>query len=169
MPNPSDTDRRFTHSVSLAASTMQIQLLDHLIMGAPADGRASYFSFKEAGRSSSHNAEPYWFRTAWTQRSEQLRSGIAPPLKLCYMSPLSHGRLLLPALRFTWRTTDGSSTPNRWPVMSLREQPNSTTGQRTKLHLARSSESGCDVRWKTTSENDLRHDHPANRPRDFCC
>jgi DNA repair protein RadC len=38
-----------THAVSLAATTMQIQLLDHLIMGAPADGRAGYFSFKEAG------------------------------------------------------------------------------------------------------------------------
>jgi DNA repair protein RadC len=33
----------------LAATTMQIQLLDHLIMGGPADGRAGYFSFKEAG------------------------------------------------------------------------------------------------------------------------
>jgi DNA repair protein RadC len=46
---PSDTDRRLTRSVSLAASTMQIQFLDHLIMGAPADCRAGYFSFKEAG------------------------------------------------------------------------------------------------------------------------
>ena len=26
---------------------MQIQFLDHLIMGAPAEGRAGYFSFKE--------------------------------------------------------------------------------------------------------------------------
>ena len=39
-----------------------------------------------------------------------------------------------PASRFTWKTTDGSSTPSRWPAMSLREQPNSTTGQRTRLH-----------------------------------
>jgi RadC-like JAB domain len=46
---PSDTDLRLTRSVSLAASTMQIQFLDHLIMGAPADCRAGYFSFKEAG------------------------------------------------------------------------------------------------------------------------
>jgi DNA repair protein RadC len=45
---PSDADRRLTRA-SLAATTMQIQLLDHLIMGAPADGRAGYFSFKEAG------------------------------------------------------------------------------------------------------------------------
>jgi DNA repair protein RadC len=47
--NPSNADRRLTHSVSLAATTMQIQFLDHLIMGAPAEGRAGYFSFKEAG------------------------------------------------------------------------------------------------------------------------
>jgi putative SOS response-associated peptidase YedK len=40
----------------------------------------------------------------------------------------------LPVSRFTWRTTDGSRTPNRRPAMSLREQRNSTTGQRTKLH-----------------------------------
>jgi hypothetical protein len=33
----------------MAASTMQIQFLDHLIIGAPAEGRAAYFSFKEAG------------------------------------------------------------------------------------------------------------------------
>jgi DNA repair protein RadC len=44
-------DRRLTRAASLAATTMQIQLLDHLIMGAPAeaDARAGYFSFKEAG------------------------------------------------------------------------------------------------------------------------
>jgi DNA repair protein RadC len=46
---PSDTDRRLTRAASLAATTMEIQLLDHLIRGAPADGRAGYFSFKEAG------------------------------------------------------------------------------------------------------------------------
>jgi hypothetical protein len=50
------------------------------------------------------------------------------------------------ASRFTWRTTDGSSTPSRWPDTSLREQPNSTTAQRTRLHSARWNESGCDVR-----------------------
>ena len=46
---PSDTDLRLTRAASLAATTMQIQLLDHLIMGASADGCAGYFSFKEAG------------------------------------------------------------------------------------------------------------------------
>jgi DNA repair protein RadC len=46
---PSDADRRLTRAANLAATTMQIQLLDHLIMGAPAESRAGYFSFKEAG------------------------------------------------------------------------------------------------------------------------
>jgi hypothetical protein len=38
------------------------------------------------------------------------------------------------ASRFTWRMTDGSSTPSRWRDMSLREQRSSTIGRRTKLH-----------------------------------
>ena len=49
MPHLATRTDRLTRAVSLAASTMQIQLLDHLIMGAPSDGRAGYFSFKEAG------------------------------------------------------------------------------------------------------------------------
>src|SRR5271165_3432372 len=60
----------------------------------------------------------------------------------------------LPASPFTWRTTDGSSTRSRWPDMSLREQPNSTTAQRTRLHSlhsVRSSGSGCDVRFLSCS------------------
>jgi DNA repair protein RadC len=32
-----------------AAELLQIKLLDHVIIGAPADGRQAYFSFKEAG------------------------------------------------------------------------------------------------------------------------
>jgi len=35
--------------------------------------------------------------------------------------------------QFTWKTTDGSSTPGRWPATSLRGQPSSTIGQRTRL------------------------------------
>jgi hypothetical protein len=38
-----------------------------------------------------------------------------------------------PASRFTWKTTDGSSTPSRWRDMSLHELPSSTTGPRTRL------------------------------------
>jgi hypothetical protein len=45
---PFRRSRALDRSVSLAASTMQIQFLDHLIKGAPADCRAGYFSFKEA-------------------------------------------------------------------------------------------------------------------------
>src|ERR1700760_2815481 len=40
--NPSDSDRRLTHSVNLASTAMQIRFLDHLIMGAPPDDRAGY-------------------------------------------------------------------------------------------------------------------------------
>jgi DNA repair protein RadC len=38
-----------TRTASLAATTMQIQLLDHLIMAPRPDGRGGYFSFKEVG------------------------------------------------------------------------------------------------------------------------
>jgi DNA repair protein RadC len=38
-----------TRSISAAANVMHIQMLDHVIIGAPADGRSGYFSFKEAG------------------------------------------------------------------------------------------------------------------------
>src|SRR4029077_17279076 len=39
-----------------------------------------------------------------------------------------------PGSQFTWRMRGGSSTPSRWPAMSLHEQPNCTNGQRTRLH-----------------------------------
>ena len=32
-----------------AAELLQIKLLDHVIIGSPGEGRAPYFSFKEAG------------------------------------------------------------------------------------------------------------------------
>ena len=32
-----------------AAELLQIKLLDHIIIGAPIEGRPGYFSFKEAG------------------------------------------------------------------------------------------------------------------------
>ena len=38
-----------------------------------------------------------------------------------------------PGSPFTWRTTDGWSTPSRWRDTSPREQPNFTIGQRTRL------------------------------------
>ena len=48
-PTPSNTDHRLTRRLAEAADLLQIKLLDHVIIGSPADGRAPYFSFKEAG------------------------------------------------------------------------------------------------------------------------
>jgi DNA repair protein RadC len=38
-----------TRRLAEAAELLQIKLLDHIIIGAPAEGRQAYFSFKEAG------------------------------------------------------------------------------------------------------------------------
>ena len=48
-PSPSQTDHSLTRRLSEAAELLQIKLLDHIIVGAPAEGRPPYFSFKEAG------------------------------------------------------------------------------------------------------------------------
>jgi DNA repair protein RadC len=48
-PSPSDADHRLTRRLAEAARIMQITLLDHIIIGAPAEGRRPYFSFREAG------------------------------------------------------------------------------------------------------------------------
>ena len=48
-PSPSQADHSLTRRLSEAAELLQIRLLDHIIIGAPAEGRAAYFSFKEAG------------------------------------------------------------------------------------------------------------------------
>ena len=48
-PSPSQADHSLTRRLADAAELMQIKLLDHVIIGAPAEGRESYFSFKEAG------------------------------------------------------------------------------------------------------------------------
>jgi hypothetical protein len=64
---------------------------------------------------------------AWAAiRKRARRPAFSPPLDV---TPGGQ-----PASPFTWRTTDGSSTPNRWRDTSPREQPNFTTGQRTRLH-----------------------------------
>ena len=47
--SPSQTDHSLTRRLAEAAELLQIKLLDHIIIGAPAEGRAGYFSFKEAG------------------------------------------------------------------------------------------------------------------------
>ncbi len=48
-PSPSSADHSLTRRLAEAAELMQIKLLDHIILGAPAENRAPYFSFKEAG------------------------------------------------------------------------------------------------------------------------
>ena len=47
--SPSQADHSLTRRLAEAAELLQIKLLDHIIIGAPADGNAGYFSFKEAG------------------------------------------------------------------------------------------------------------------------
>lgn len=47
--DPSEADRRFTTRVAEAAGLMQVKMVDHVIIGAPAAGRSGYFSFREAG------------------------------------------------------------------------------------------------------------------------
>ena len=48
-PSPSQADHSLTRRLAEAAELLQIKLLDHIIIGAPAEGRAPYFSFKETG------------------------------------------------------------------------------------------------------------------------
>ena len=48
-PSPSQSDHSLTRRLAEAAELLQIKLLDHIIIGGPADGRLPYFSFKEAG------------------------------------------------------------------------------------------------------------------------
>jgi DNA repair protein RadC len=48
-PSPSQADHSLTRRLREAAELLQIKLLDHVIIGAPAEGRLSYFSFKEMG------------------------------------------------------------------------------------------------------------------------
>lgn len=48
-PSPSQSDHSLTRRLAEAAELLQIKLLDHIIIGAPADNRSPYFSFKEAG------------------------------------------------------------------------------------------------------------------------
>ena len=48
-PSPSQSDVSFTRRMVEAANIMQIRLLDHIIIGAPARERCDYFSFREDG------------------------------------------------------------------------------------------------------------------------
>jgi DNA repair protein RadC len=48
-PAPSESDLRLTRRLVEGARLLQIQILDHVIVGQPASGRPGYFSFKESG------------------------------------------------------------------------------------------------------------------------
>jgi DNA repair protein RadC len=48
-PSPSQSDHSLTRRLVEVAELLQIKLLDHVIIGAPAEGCPPYFSFKEAG------------------------------------------------------------------------------------------------------------------------
>lgn len=47
--SPSEADMRLTRRIVEASRILQLQLMDHIIIGAPAPGRSEYFSFKQAG------------------------------------------------------------------------------------------------------------------------
>jgi DNA repair protein RadC len=48
-PAPSQSDNRLTRQLGEAAKLLQINLLDHIIIGLPDGDRHPYFSFREAG------------------------------------------------------------------------------------------------------------------------
>ena len=48
-PTPSPADFQMSRRMNEAAKVLQIRLLDHVIVGAPGEGRLPYYSFREAG------------------------------------------------------------------------------------------------------------------------
>jgi DNA repair protein RadC len=46
---PSHADRRLTSALREASTLLQINLIDHVILGSAGDGRLPYFSFRDAG------------------------------------------------------------------------------------------------------------------------
>ena len=48
-PSPSAADIQMSRRMSESARILQIRLLDHIIIGSPAEGRKPYYSFREAG------------------------------------------------------------------------------------------------------------------------
>jgi DNA repair protein RadC len=48
-PAPSEADRRLTTRLADGARLLQIQMLDHVILGSADNGRSPWFSFKQAG------------------------------------------------------------------------------------------------------------------------
>jgi len=49
LPVPSEADLRLTRRLAEGARILQINMLDHVIVGQSFDSRPGYFSFKEAG------------------------------------------------------------------------------------------------------------------------
>ena len=47
--SPSEADMRLTRRINEASRLLLLQLIDHVIVGSPAPGRSTYFSFKEGG------------------------------------------------------------------------------------------------------------------------
>ena len=48
-PSPSEADLRLTRRIKEAGRLLELNLIDHVIIGSPAPGRSSYFSFREGG------------------------------------------------------------------------------------------------------------------------
>jgi DNA repair protein RadC len=48
-PSPSAADIQMTRRMAESAKILQIKLLDHVIIGMPAEGRRAYYSFRESG------------------------------------------------------------------------------------------------------------------------
>ncbi len=48
-PSPSRADELVTRRLVEAAKLMQVEFLDHVIIGRPSQGRSAYYSFREAG------------------------------------------------------------------------------------------------------------------------
>jgi DNA repair protein RadC len=48
-PSPSRADNLVTRRLVEAATLMQVEFLDHVIIGKPSPGRTPYYSFREAG------------------------------------------------------------------------------------------------------------------------
>lgn len=48
-PSPSRADESITRRIAEVAGIMQVEFLDHVIIGKPCPGRSPYFSFREAG------------------------------------------------------------------------------------------------------------------------
>src|ERR1700745_3801476 len=47
-PSPSEADLRLTRRILEAGRILQLNLIDHVIIGSPAPGRSSYFSFNRS-------------------------------------------------------------------------------------------------------------------------